>query len=293
MMDTQLEVPEGIAVLISAKKRSMQDEQKQKELQQEQKRKEDIEVGRTVLRLRIAEALIAVPEWLRPYDVTESEWDDDNLERVGKGYIKLNGFILFFDIPGLAPIQYETKETNWRAAQAHSQWKEYGPEIPKLGFTNSCYWRSDLEYTLIEAEASFREFQKMQVEYEKRLEDDRRRQEEEMLHEQKVEACQYAKEQVDEIEEKELFDIFKDDPIAVHLLKAFLAIRQERSMFECQIEDANSTMYSLEERYSRKAEDLRRQAKYAERRAEEERNRASDLEDDLSKANKKIKSQGW
>ena len=66
-------------------------------------------------------------------------------------------------------------------------------------------------------------------------------------------------------------------------------------MFEAQVADANNSMYSMDERWSRKAAELRRQADDAQRRAEEERNRASSIEDDLDDAQKKIKKmeRGW
>ena len=94
-------------------------------------------------------------------------------------------------------------------------------------------------------------------------------------------------------EAEQLFEVFKDDPVAVHLLKAFLMVHQERRMFDQRVSEADETMYSLEERWSRKAADLRRQAQDAERQAEDEHRRVNDLEDDLSKVKKQIKSQAW
>ena len=76
-------------------------------------------------------------------------------------------------------------------------------------------------------------------------------------------------------------------------MKAFLMVHQERSSFQERIYESDQAAYSLKEQLIRKAEDLRRQAQDAERQAENERSRISDLEDDLSKANKKLKSQSW
>jgi len=95
-----------------------------------------------------------------------------------------------------------------------------------------------------------------------------------------------AKQEQANQEDLMLFNLIKDDEIAVLLIKAFLAIRQERSMFESQVNDANETMYSIENRWLEKAAELRRQADNAERRASEEKYR---LESDLSDAEEKLK----
>jgi hypothetical protein len=85
-----------------------------------------------------------------------------------------------------------------------------------------------------------------------------------------------------------LFAELKNDPIAILLMRAFLQIRQERSMFEQLLNDADEILISREERNSRKSEDLRRQVADAERKADDERSRANDLDDDLSSIKKEL-----
>ena len=76
------------------------------------------------------------------------------------------------------------------------------------------------------------------------------------------------------------------------MLKAFVFLRDERSTFEQRLQDADETMSSIENRWSNRAEELRRQADDADRRAEDERRR---LQDDLDDAEAKLKKaeRGW
>jgi len=96
-------------------------------------------------------------------------------------------------------------------------------------------------------------------------------------------------------EDEQLFDALKNDKVAVLLLKAFLAIRQERSAFESEVSEANDSFYSMESFLSSEAADLRRQAENADRRAREEADRARDLSNELDDAEAKLKkaNRGW
>lgn len=291
-MNDQLKVPESVAALIEDKKLAMQFEQEEEERNRLAKRNETIEAGRVKLRSKVAELLTGLPEWLRQYDVTEISFSDDDLVNVGDGYNKLDTLWLQFNIPGLAPIQYRSKSSDWRSASFFWDYYEYGPNKPDMGFTNGSYWRSDLEYTLVEAEYAMGEFNKRLEEYAQKIEADKVRAEQELQNEEKSHQARKHKQNDAEAEERELFNIFKDDPVAINLLKAFLMISQERSMFESQISDANETVYSVEARWSRRAEDLRRQADDAQRRAEDEKYR---LQSDLDDAENKLKKaqRGW
>jgi hypothetical protein len=101
-----------------------------------------------------------------------------------------------------------------------------------------------------------------------------------------------AERQRQKSEEQALFDAIKSDAIAVNLLKAFVLLRDERSHFETRLQEADETMYSIEDRWTRKATELRRQADEFQRRAEDERHR---LESDLDDAEAKLKKveRGW
>lgn len=87
-------------------------------------------------------------------------------------------------------------------------------------------------------------------------------------------------------EETALLNSIKDDPIAIHLLKAFVLLREERGAFERRIEEMDDQMYGMEDRWSRKAADLRRQADDVERRARDEQSR---LQNDLDDAEAKLR----
>lgn len=101
-----------------------------------------------------------------------------------------------------------------------------------------------------------------------------------------------AQKQTERDEEQALFDALKNDSIAIHLLKAFVLLRDERSHFESRLEEADEAMYSIENRWSRRAEQLRDLADNIQRRADDERYR---LENDLSDAESELKKaqRGW
>ena len=292
-MNDQMKVPEDIAAIIEQKRLAMQAKQEKDEGIKAEKRKAFIETGREKLRLVIIETESSVPEWLWKYDVTQITFGDDDLERIGEGYNKLDSLWLEFHIPGLAPIEF--RKGDWRSAQASTSWREYGPDLPKLEFNNSSYWRSDLEYTLIEAEQELQSFAQLQKEYQEKMAGEQRYAEQSTRREEEAKSKRAAEQTIRETEERELFNVFKDDPVAIQLLKAFMMINQERTTFNSQIEDANESMYSMEEGWSRKAADLRRQADDAQRRAEEERDRVSSLQSDLDDIENKLKKaqRGW
>jgi small-conductance mechanosensitive channel len=69
-------------------------------------------------------------------------------------------------------------------------------------------------------------------------------------------------------------------------------ILQEQSGFAAQIEDANNSLYFIEERWSREAADLRRRADEAQRRADDEHSRLQSDLDDVETKLKKVQ-RGW
>ena len=286
-------IPANVTSIIENKKLAMRAAQEKKQKQEQSDREAKIALGREALRQKITETLEFVPEWLRQYNVTESTWGDDTLFNIGNGSLNKN-MNLFFSIPELAWIQFrwDGEEADWRSQTARTSFREYGPEVPKLDFNNGSYWSTDLEFILMEAEQEFQKFSIMEREYQDGVAAIRLRLEEEAQREAKAEERRSAEQAIEETEEQQLFDAFKDDPVAIHLLKAFMMIRQERSAFEQQIENANDSLYSMEEHWTRKAADLRRQAENADRRAADEKYR---LESDLSDAEDKLKKvqRGW
>ncbi len=185
-MTDQLKVPDDVAVIIAEKKLAMEMEQKDKEVKEKAEHTARIDHGRKLLREQINKLLMDVPVWLRQYDVTEFEWDDDDLKRVGDGYSNLKDIVLVFHIPGLAPIQFDSQSNKWRAAHAYEEWNEHW-STPTIKFNNSSYWRSNLEYVLIEAEQEMQNYDEIQAQYEEHKRQAELRAMEETLREQEVE----------------------------------------------------------------------------------------------------------
>jgi len=204
---------------------------------------------------------------------------------------------LFFDIPGLAQIAFDPQKDQWRAQSAN--WFPTWNSEPHLEFTNSSYWRSTIEVVLIEAQHALEEYQEYLAQYAEQKEERARQAEEYARKQQANEDYQRETEIRNELkqakqmaEEQVLLDELRSDSVAMAMLKALVMIRQERATFEAQLEDANNSLYSMEEHWSRKARELRRQAEETQRHAEDEKYR---LQDDLNDKEAKLKKaeRGW
>lgn len=304
-MNTETKVPDDIAQIIEHKRQELLAARQQKEEAEKREREEAEAAGRTKQIEYIKEALDKVPEYLHEYIVPSDEEPD--FYRIGKGWEKPSNW-LYFKIPGLARILFNpnAKESPWKyqtASPYEERWDYDGDRIhvePSLSFSDRSYgWTDDLDYALGCAHAELQKYQKYVEEYAAKQEEiaeattqreslAQARQAREAEVATKLEAEQ-AKEQA---EEQALFDAIKDDPIAIHMLKAFVLLRDERSTFEQRLYEADETMYSIENRWSRRAEELRRQADEAQRRAEDERARIqSDLDDAEDKLKKAEKAQ--
>jgi hypothetical protein len=206
---------------------------------------------------------------------------------------------LEFQIPGLAPIAMvftgvirgdeEPKLSHWSVAGVVDlDWDEDTDICKSAGFSFrgnvSSTAKADstnIRQVLWAAKKVFEEKEDRQIQLDQSIA---------RCHKRKQEQAEEALRQASE--EKALFDAIKNDPIAVHMLKAFVLLRDERSAFEQCIEEMGDEMYGMEDRWSRKASDLRRQAEDAQRRADDDRRR---LESDLDDAEAKLKKaqQGW
>jgi hypothetical protein len=167
-----------------------------------------------------------------------------------------------------------------------------------LRFNNSSSC-TDLDYVLYEAQAQMEQYRQYLDEYARQHEEIVRRWEKAQQDQAERDAQDNVaairdelKHQEEQREEQVLLDILQHDPVAMAMLKAFVLIHQERSSLTAQIDDANNSLYSMEEHWSRKAVELRRQAEEAQRHAEEERWR---LQSDLDDAESKLKKaqRGW
>jgi len=279
-MDTQ-QIPEKVAGLIAWKELQIQNNLQAKERQAQVKKDADIETGRKILREKIAKALLSAPEWIREYDRTEREFDDNYLERIGRGWDSLSDLVLRFSIPGLPRILHNADA--WMCATAKCD----DDESPNLDFT-SAHWDRDLEEVLVQAKSEMLKFDQMLIQHDERAQTRRIAEENYEQVEQERALKNQQSVQQERAETELLFAELKNDPIAILLMKAFLQIRQERSMFEKLLDDADGILISREERSSRKTDELRRQVADAERKAEEKRSRVIELEDDLGSIKKKL-----
>jgi hypothetical protein len=294
-MSTNL-VPSNIAEIIEKKRQGLLEERQRKEEAEKREREAAEAIGRAKYDEYIQASLLKVPEYLRQYVVPTNDVPD--FYRIGKGWETPNDW-LYFQIPGLAKILFapQAKEIAWKYQTASPYEQRYGFDgeairiEPSLNFSERQYdWTDDLDYALGCAHAELQKYQKFVEEYATKQEEISKLDEQRKVMDQAREAkeafvdAQREREQTEE--QQALFNAIKGDPIALHLLKAFVLLRDERSTFEYQLENSDSALYNMEERRSRKAADLRRQAEEAERRAEDERYR---LQSDLDDAEAKLK----
>ena len=290
-------IPEPIAAIIEAEIQKINAERQKEKLAEEKERKELLKRGREYLSNWVKAQLEKVPEYLRPYyeRLNTDSTDDDLAITYGQEGEKRNpNSTLLFNVPGLSPLVYEPKNGQWACMKAQYK-NDVNDDVEWMDWWNAYLRYERLESVLGQAMLEYERYESLQVQCEERKAIRERAWQEEQVAESAIWMQTKEEKRQEQAEDQELFEAVKDDPVAVHLLKAFLSIRQERSMFEAQVADANNSMYSMDERWSRKAAELRRQADDAQRRAEEERNRASSIEDDLDDAQKKIKKmeRGW
>jgi hypothetical protein len=302
------QVPSNIAEIIEQKRAAVKEAQRHKEEAERLEAEALTAKGKAIYEEFIQQALSEVPDFMRPYYVTPSPADEPDYGRLANGWDDLRYTQLLFSVPGLSKIKLSSRDKTWKCEYAYES-KQYwdGEEHiwtePAINFPRDHGWDKDLEYTLALAHKQMVEYQRFVEEYEagekERAEqwkkEQEKRQEEKARMEANFAAGQREKQAAEQAERDEanaLFDAIKDDPIAVHMLKAFVFLRDERSTFEQRLEQADEAIYSIENRWSNRAAELRRQADEADRRAEDERRR---LQDDLDDAEKKLKKaeRGW
>ena len=306
-MSTNILIPSDIEAIIENKRVAMQEAQRQKE-EAERLERESVEaIGRQKYDEYIQESMQKVPEYLRKYVLPTEETPD--FYRIGNNWERPSDW-LYFQVPGLAKILFAPlrKGDAWKCQYAYESqqtWTgdEYIWSEPSLIFPREYGWNDDLEYTLALARKQLVEYQRFVQEYEadekERAEENKRNRAERQAEQERKQTERAAAdlerqmaEQKQQAEEQTLFDAIKSDPVALSMLKAFVLLRDERSHFESQLEQANDALYFSDERASRQIERLRREADELERRADDERRR---LQDDLDDAEAKLKkaARGW
>jgi len=304
-MSTQDQVPSVIAEIIEQKRQALLEERRLKQEAEQHEREGAELIGRAKYDQYIQASLLKVPEYLRQYVLPVEDAPD--FYRIGKNWQEPNDW-LYFSVPGLAKILFapNAKGDAWKYQNAspYEQKYNYDGDLiymePSLNFSDRQYgWTDDLDYALGCAHAELQKYEKYVTEYAAKQEEFAKDAEQrEVLakareaREAEAAARREQEQAKEQAEEQALFDALKNDPIAIHLLKAFVLLRDERSTFRDQLENADSALYSMEERHSRHAAELRRQADEAERRADDERRR---LQDDLDDAEAKLKKseRGW
>ncbi len=288
------QIPEEVITLIGAYEEAQRIEKENKEREQQRLTEETNAKGKAIVDGWIEKAFQNIPEWLHQYYVSEASNFD--YHRVVQGWDHEKNMVLSFNIPGLAQIQF--RDGQWRSEQCG--WSRgYEDSEPYIHFTRDSYWRSSLEATLVVAKREMEEHQDNLIKYEaEQAREFKRKADEAQWEEQIGQKIQEEKEQnkaAEQAEEEALLQALKNDPVAIHMLKAFVLLRDERSTFEQRLDEMGEEMYSIENHYSRKAADLRRQAEEAERRAREEESRLRSLQNDLDDAEEKLKKaqRGW
>jgi hypothetical protein len=287
---TDQNIPKNIAAIIQNEEVRQEKERQVKELARLQEEAAWIEKGRSIVREVLALGVGKLPAQIREYviPIDQMKIEEDELSRLGHGWVRPDGIFLQIRIPGLAPIEFNPEKEIYKSYNADQDgtWSE-----PVYRFRDN-NWYQDPAPALVDARRAFVQIGELQASYEAlkkvREEEQLRVQEEDSLQEQKtIEAAQRKSDDA-----RLLVDQLDQDPVAIFLLKGFLAIQRERREYLLQIEGANDSLSAMEERYSRKAADLRRQLKDAEQETEDERRRKEDLRDELDKVEKKAK-RGW
>lgn len=288
-MSTENQIPSEIAQLIEQKTQEVLEAKWQKEEAQKRQEEEIVAKGKAAYDEYFQAAMQKVPEFMRPYfDPAHGKPD---FERIGKNWARPVDYDLWFSVPGLAFITFSSPNELWQAQSVN--WSPDWDESPNWG------WRDptkDVALALAQAKKTQADYQKFSEQYaQQRAEKAQQREEyerKEAEHEARAAEEANTDRHAEQSEEEILFDVLRNDAVAMYLLKAYLLINEERQGFRQQIENYDEAMYSMENRWSRRAEELRRQADEADRRAEDERSR---LQSDLDDAEAKLKKaeRGW
>jgi hypothetical protein len=288
MMEENVQPPVIIAEIVERKKQALREERRQKEEAERLKLQKLEEDGKAKFDAYFLEAMQKVPEYLRSY--YDFVWNAPDYVRIGQGWDRVENYNLHFLVPGLAAIAFDPQKNTWKSQYAN--WSESWDEGPRLQFGDHSNWNDDLDYVLCLAQKATREYQEYQAQYAAQQEEQAKERERREQMDQRIGVEIVAECEQENAKEKALFDAIKNDPITIHFLKAFVLLRDERGHFEQRLYEADEALYSVEDRWSRKAADLRRQAEEIERRAEDERYR---LQGDLDDAEAKLKKaeRGW
>ena len=178
-MDINMQVPANVAAIIEAKQAAMAAETKEKEIRIAKEQSAAEANALQMIQDKLCEFEALLPPWILQYEATAeylNARDERNLLwSIGTGQQHLK--TLVFKIPGLSLIEFSFDENQWRSSFA--TWNDENPEtLPHFFFGRDAWWRNSLEYTLIEAQESGKEYQRLLAEREKTLAEQARREDE-------------------------------------------------------------------------------------------------------------------
>lgn len=264
-MTTETTIPANIMAIMEEKKAQVRAEQAAEAEANKRKQDELFAMGSQMYIDFRAAAIEKLPEWIREY-VEPSSLGIEDFIQFGRG-CRIEPY-LFIAVPGLARIMFNAEKQTFMESTAW--WRGYVESEPELRFDRDSGVRKDLEYTLCRAEKEMHDHQENLIKWkaakERELQEyNRSEAADQEADERRKELARARAEQEarDAREELYTFDILKNDAIAMHLVKAFLLLQDERSGFANRLQDMDETMYSLQD----DLDDAEKKLKKAERAA--------------------------
>lgn len=233
-------IPENIELIINEEIERINKEQAEKEEKERAEYQQRLERGRAYIKAYVDREMEFVPEYLREFyhHLNQNNRDDDELARLygeenESGDISLD---LVFYVPGLAPIVYDVHNESLGCFAALVN-DEEGCAV--WGDWRNIYRRRDrVETVLAIAKKEFAKYQEIELKFGQREEKRREREIEKQRRDYQRSLMNDAVKEVAAMEDQDLFDAVKNDQVAIHMLKAFLAIQRERKEFERSVDEA-------------------------------------------------------
>lgn len=284
MKGNKQQVPEELEVIISEENIKLAIKKNNEEAENRKQEKERREIKQKEWRFFLKEAKSLFPKMLHRY-IAKARTEEQMQQRC-----------LLFHVPGLSPFW---AELSWSREKEHYLLHsivvtglypgDQQDEPQLLANWGKKYTLNDLSEALAFARHEYLRFEVHSIKRAEILLERRRAEKENRRQARESEKRIVQAEDQKRSEEQALFESLKSDPVVILLLKAFLLIREERNTFAEQIESADNFAESIERHMSEKLRLAKENADHAYREASDERRRKEDLQDELDKAEKKIK----
>ena len=217
-------VPKAVAAIIAAEEKRLAYEEAERKLAEEAKRQAEIAEGKKRLKESCDAALTGLPKWLHKY-LDLSRYNDDMLHDVGRGFERVVHFL--FKIPGLSPLLYRIVDQSFSVGMAIER---YYPDKPTLEFRDPNSY--SFEYALVAARKESIRMEGFQTVYSLRMETEKIAQRKREESDKEYREAEALKQSQVKSEEEALFKAIMGDPLAVVLVKAFMAVQSERGRFQ-------------------------------------------------------------